>query len=112
MRWDGEGRKVEEVDPLGRVVTMRYDQLGRLIETTEPAWRPGAARTTQRRYDGNGNLLATTLLNETAGNVAANQVREQTFDPLNRLATSRDAENAVTVLAYDAVGNVVREVDG
>ncbi len=111
-RYDGEGRKVEDLDPLGRVTTMRYDQLGRLIETVAPHWRPGSARVVHRRYDGNGNLLRTTLFNESGSSLPANQVREQTFDALNRVTASQDATGAVTVLTYDAVGNVVRQVDG
>jgi len=105
ITYDGEN-KIQEEDPLGHITHYRYDEAKRLIETTEPEWKQGKAKTTQSLYDGNGNVVEVRRLNE-----PANQVRHWEFDPLNRLRKKTDATGASWVYEYDAVGNKTREVD-
>ncbi|MCP3967287.1 MAG: RHS repeat protein, partial [Lentisphaerae bacterium] len=101
MRYDGEGNKVLELDALGRETSHVYDELNRLLETVEPE-----GRVTRNAYDGNGNLVRTTLVNQ-----PEDQVRELVYDPANRLITSVDAEGHSQAIEYDDVGNVVLEID-
>ena len=106
VKYDGEGNKVLEIDPLGRETHHRYDALNRLLETVGPEWTPGSPHTTQNVYDGNGNLVQSTLLN-----APVNQVRTRRYDALNRLVTETDALGNTRSLEYDAVGNPVKEID-
>jgi RHS repeat-associated protein len=106
IRYDGNGNKVFERDPLGREVFYRYDALNRQIEASEPEWKPGQRKITQALYDGNGNRIEERRLNEPAP-----QIRRFRYDELNRLKEREDARRAVTYFDYDAVGNLVREVD-
>ncbi len=103
--YDGEN-KVQEEDPLGRITHYRYDELNRLIETTEPEWKQGKAKTTQALYDGNSNVVEERRLNE-----PASQIRRNEYDPLNRLRKKTDATGASWVFEYDAVGNKTQAVD-
>ncbi len=103
--YDGEN-KIRDDDPLGRTTFYRHDELNRLIETTEPEWQLGKAKTTQLLYDGNGNAVEERRLNE-----PANQIRRNEYDALNRLSKKTDATGASWVFEYDAVGNRTREVD-
>jgi YD repeat-containing protein len=91
VRYDGAGNKVLEVDPLGRETVYEYDALSRLVEKTEPEWREGQPRVTRYAYDGDGNLLSETLLDE-----PANRVRSFVYDALSRVIRATDAEGAVT----------------
>ncbi|MCP3982059.1 MAG: RHS repeat protein, partial [bacterium] len=101
MRPDGEGNKVLELDALGRETSHVYDELNRLLETAEPE-----GRVTRNAYDGNSNLIRSTLLNQ-----PEDQVRELVYDQANRLITSVDAEGHSQSIEYDDVGNVLREID-
>ncbi len=98
---DGEGNVLRETDPLGRVTTRSYDQLDRLLETTEPE-----GKATRNTWDGNGNLVR-----EERENEPADQVREFEYDALDRRVRRRDGAGADWLTEYDAAGNVTREID-
>jgi YD repeat-containing protein len=106
VRYDGNGNKVYERDPLGREALYRYDALNRQIEASEPEWTLGKRKITQALYDGNGNRVEERRLNDPVP-----QIRRFRFDDVNRLKELEDARRAVTYLDYDAVGNLVREID-
>jgi YD repeat-containing protein len=78
MRYDGAGNRVLDIDPLGRETEYVYDALSRLIEKAEPEWRPVAPRVTRSTYDGDGNLLTETLLDEALAGEPADRVRSFT----------------------------------
>lgn len=106
IRYDGNGNKVFERDPLGREVFYRYDALNRQIEASEPEWSPGERKITRALYDGNGNRIEERRLNGFFP-----QTREFRYDELNRLKERQDARGAVTYFDYDAAGNLIREID-
>lgn len=106
IKLDGNGNKIQETDPLGRVTTYRYDGLNRLLEKIEPEWKPGSPKTTRFLYDGNGNLIEERRLNP-----PADQIRKTEYDELNRPRKRIDAEGKSALLEYDAVGNVTRQID-
>jgi len=106
IRYDGNGNKVFERDPLGQEVFYRYDALNRQIEASEPEWKPGQRKITRALYDGNGNRIEERRLNEFVP-----QTRQFRYDELNRLKERQDARVAVTYFDYDAVGNLIREID-
>jgi len=103
--YDGEGNKVLERDPLGREMSLHYDGLNRLIELADPL-----ERRTIYGYDGVGNKTRETLKNRVE-DVVVDQVRRFSFDAADRLATSTDAEGAVTRFEYDEAGNLERRTN-
>ena len=112
---DGEGNAVLLRDALGRETNQRFDALNRRIEVLEPLWRPGRRRTTEFAYDGNGNLIRQTLLNEDLADQANDQVTEFEYDELNRLESqevilSTDISEETT-FGYDKVGNLEFQID-
>jgi RHS repeat-associated protein len=111
VRYDGNGNAVLEVDPLGRETAFVYDPLNRLVEKIEPEWRQGKPRTTRYVYDGDGNLLTETLLDETLGGESADRVKSFAYDELSRLVEATDAVGAATLFEYDTEGNRIREID-
>jgi RHS repeat-associated protein len=100
FRWsftyDAAGRQKTVTDPLGRVTTTNYDQLGRVLSTVRPDG------TTSQVYDQNGNVTSTTT---EAGTVS------QVFDPLNRVESSTDLRGKTTSFGYDLAGNRTRVTD-
>ncbi len=114
MEYDGEGNKLLERDALGREMTFVYDGLNRLVEVTAPDFRPGSRTETTREWDGNGNLIAEVISNEKLSEgswVPAHQSRTFEYDGLNRLVESVDAEGNISSREYDAVGNLLVEID-
>ncbi len=105
--YDGNGRVVKVVDPLGVATRTDYDAAGNVSGTTvDPG---GLNLLTSYTYDGQGNVQTAT---SPAGNVtryaydAAGRLASQTVDP-SGLAI-------VTAFAYDANGNLasVTDADG
>lgn len=100
--YDTLGRPVTTTDALGRTTTMKYDQLGNLVEQTAPG--PDAPKTTFR-YTPTGLQLSATG--------PSGERTEATYDQLGRpLTTSRqerypDPEWFVTDYAYDDASNLV-----
>jgi len=90
--FDGNGNKLKETDPLGRITTYRYDALNRLIEKHEPEWQPSSPKTTQYLYDGNGNLTEERRLNR-----PQDQIRKTEYDELNRPKKHINAEGNATL---------------
>jgi YD repeat-containing protein len=101
IKYDGEGNRVLEVDPLERETSSQYDGLNRLIQKTEPL-----GRITQFLYDGNGNLLE-----ERRANTTGEQVRIFEYDRNNRLTSRKDALKEETIFEYDPAGNIERRID-
>ena len=100
FKYDGEGNRVFEIDPLERETTFRFDGLNRLLEQKEPV-----GKTTQFVYDGNGNVVEERRLN------IRDQIRKFEYDELDRPIGATNAEFAKTLFEYDAVGNLIREID-
>lgn len=85
-------------DTLVRQHSATFDALGRMLTDVG-----GEGQTTSYSYDPNGNNLDITdpLLNETI----------RTFDALNRLSTSTDANHGVTQFTYDAHDRILTAED-
>jgi RHS repeat-associated protein len=103
---DGNGNQVQIQDPLGRLTTQKFDELNRLIQKDEPAWATGHPTETVSTYDGNGNLVK-----ETRRNLPQDRVHTTVYDPLNRPVLRTDSLGDTTSLAYDAVGNLLQQID-
>ena len=101
-RWthDRVGNQITHTDHLGRIETMSYDALDRVITRTE-ASGTALARTTALRYDGNGNLVR---LTDPLGRVTTQQ-----FDARDRLTRITNPAGTVTLREYDNVGNLSAE---
>ena len=110
FEFDGEGQKISETDPLGRITIWIYDGLGRQIKLSEG----GGLRITRQFYDDAGNLEETQLINsEPVGDLipSGDQVRSFTYDAANRMVSQTDAEGETSFSDYDDVGNLIRTTD-
>jgi YD repeat-containing protein len=100
FRWlftyDAAGRQKTVTDPIGRVTTTNYDQLGRVLSTVRPDG------TTSQAYDQNGNVTSSTT---EAGTTS------QVFDPLNRVSSSTDLRGKTSAFGYDLAGNRISVTD-
>ncbi|MFZ6723797.1 carbohydrate-binding protein, partial [Undibacterium sp. Ji49W] len=102
-----------------RTTTTRYDQLGRAIETTEPAtWvnsgQDGeasmlASKVTRFSYDMFGNLSQAAVLSNPANDSWT--VSRYFYDKKGQRTASINALGYVTTKTYDAVGNVTRSTE-
>ena len=98
--YDAASQLASTTDPLGRVTTNEYDNLGRLTKTTEPdpdGSGPAIAAWTVFTYDAVGNVVSKS---DRLGNTTSN-----TYDNLYRVIASTDANGGVTASTYDSVGN-------
>ncbi|MHB9004737.1 MAG: RHS repeat domain-containing protein, partial [Coriobacteriia bacterium] len=91
----------DQDDNLGFTTSYDYDNLDRLIHTTDA--QTGQIGRTSYTYDAAGNRLTLTDpdLNTTTW----------TYDPLNRVKTERNELNLVRQFEYDAVGNLTKRTD-
>ncbi len=96
IAYDRVGNQITVVDNLNRVTSFAYDNLNRLVTTTD-----AADGITRNRYDGNGNLVATL---DAEG-------REVTFayDSVDRLTDATNALGTVTHSVYDDFGNLISQ---
>ena len=112
---DGEGNPLRVTDAEGRQSFRDHDELGRVVESRGPEWRPGRPAVARTFYDGNGNPVRELRLNqrlEADGSWSdADQERLSAYDELDRLIVATDAEGGQRRLRYDPSGNLVEEVD-
>ncbi|MFZ6876475.1 hypothetical protein ACO0LF_30855, partial [Undibacterium sp. Di27W] len=102
-----------------RITTSRYDQLGRTIETTEPAtWVNNggagevsvlAAKVTRYSYDVLGNLSQTAELSNPANDSWA--ISRYFYDKQGQRTASINALGYVSSRVYDAHGNVINSTE-
>jgi len=106
--YDAAGNVVKTTDARGNDTDTTYDVANRVTKVEEPSVPisgGGSARpTTQKGYDKNGNV---TSLTDPNGHATSNS-----YDPLNRLLATTDAEGIVVSNEYDEVGNRTAVIDG
>jgi RHS repeat-associated protein len=111
-QYDGVGNVVASIDADGKRSDIVYDRAYRVVQKAGPAvgvldanGSPQVVRpTTLTSYDPNGNVVSVTDPN---GSQTIN-----TYDALNRLTASQDAQGIIVGFGYDAVGNRTRVTDG
>jgi YD repeat-containing protein len=112
--YDGQDRKVAEVNALGSLTTWQYDVNGNALYqrvygdsvplpataggTPPSPVSPTNVRETAYSYDGNNRRIATTIASVTVGR----------FDG----SAYQTTQGVTTGQVYDGLGNVVRETDG
>jgi len=110
IKWDYDnvGNMIKTTDARNYETDTAYDVANRVVKVEEPSVAisgGGSARpTTEKEYDKNGNVTRLTDPND--------HDTVNTYDALNRLLTSTDAEGIVVENEYDAVGNRVAVIDG
>lgn len=105
--YDVAGRRVQTIDPAGRISAFGYDNLNRLISVTENAandicMQPPCNVVTRYQYDRAGNLTA--IID------ARGYVRRFTYDAANHEVATTDALDRTTQWDYDALGRVTRQI--
>ena len=101
-------RRTRETDENGIATAYVYDDIGNMIQKTE-AVGTADERITEYTYDGDGNLLTTTRLAD-ADTAAAETV--MAYDALGNLVSITDPEGGVTrFTAHDIMGNVLTKED-
>jgi len=93
---------VKQTSPLGRVVSMQYDEKGRLIARTTAA-NTSVASTKHMTYDGAGRLIGET---DPAGRTLL-----YNYDQRGRRTQTTTALNHTTTISYDAAGRKLSETD-
>ncbi|PTX94068.1 type IV secretion protein Rhs [Spartobacteria bacterium LR76] len=106
--YDAAGNVVKTTDARGNETDTTYDAANRVTKVEQPSvaiYGGGSQRpTTLTEYDRNGNATKVTDAN---GHETVN-----TYDKLNRLVTTTDAESIVVRNEYDFAGNRTAIVDG
>ncbi|PTX94067.1 type IV secretion protein Rhs [Spartobacteria bacterium LR76] len=106
--YDAVGNVVKTTDARGNETDTTYDAANRVTKVEQPSvaiYGGGSQRpTTLTEYDRNGNATKVTDPN---GHETLN-----TYDKLNRLVTTTDAESIVVRNEYDFAGNRTAIVDG
>jgi YD repeat-containing protein len=96
--YDAAGNAIKSLDPLNHPAWFRYDELNRLISTTN-----ALSGTTLTRYDAVGNRMLVT-------DVLTHAIRYE-YDKLNRLITTTFPYTGWVVNTYDPMGNRTRVTD-
>lgn len=96
--YDSAGNGVQSLDPLNHPAWFRYDELNRLISTTN-----ALTGTTLTKYDTVGNRILVT-------DVLTRATRSE-YDKLNRLITTTFPYTGWVVNTYDPMGNRTRVTD-
>ena len=116
--YDLRGRLLEEKNAKGIATFYDYDAMNRLVRRRSPAAGEGIA-TTRYIYDVMGNLIKQIEPNsyeaakDTQELAQTMSGRAYTYDSMNRLLTTLLPDGRVVeYLKYDALGNVVKRVDG
>ncbi|MFC5476008.1 RHS repeat-associated core domain-containing protein [Paraherbaspirillum soli] len=120
--YDAMGNRTKITDPLGHVTTQSYDNLGRLIQQTQPAPAVGGSSPTiGYSYDGLDQLSTVTdprnlvtsystdgLGNQTALTSPDTGSTSKTYDVSGNLKTRTDARGKTTTYSYDALNRLTR----
>ncbi len=106
--YDAVGNVTKVIDARGAETETIYDAANRATEIKQPlvaVYGSGTSRpTTLSEYDKNGNMVKLTDPNGRETN--------NTYDALNRLITTTDAEGIVVENEYDEAGNKTAVIDG
>ena len=113
-KYNLRGEAISVTNANGETVKSEYDALGRLTKVIDPL-----GYETRFQYDANGNLTCVIDANATSaatdpGHQPVNAqgcTESRTYDELNRLTQSKDAQNNVTAYSYDLLGNRTRVTD-
>jgi YD repeat-containing protein len=119
---DANGNLTQVTDPMGRVSTLTYDPLNRVIQQLQPAPATGVAQpSVNYGYDALDQLstvtdprsLVTTYTNDGLGNQSSlvspdSGTTGRTFDEAGNLITSTDARGKVTTYTYDVLNRLTK----
>lgn len=119
---DANGNLTQVTDPMGRVSTLTYDPLNRVIQQLQPAPATGAAQpAVSYGYDALDQLstvtdprsLVTTYTNDGLGNQSSlvspdSGTTGRTYDEAGNLITSTDARGKVTTYTYDVLNRLTK----
>ena len=116
--YDSLGNIVKTVDPLGNAAYAIYDEAGEAIYTVQPAGAQGAQLgvMTQRFYDADGNLVATSTgssLVDTAG-LSANSsesTSQQLAAGASLMAAASSSGSTNSYSIYNADGRQIYQID-
>jgi len=106
--YDRNGNLVRDINQNGDTTTIAYDGVGRLSTTTYPEGDSVALT-----YDGKSNVLTKTTNpipggTDVYGNANVPAVNTFTYDPtFNHVLTAKDANGNATTNTYDSVGNLL-----
>ncbi|MES9948135.1 MAG: calcium-binding protein, partial [Candidatus Thiodiazotropha sp.] len=114
FEYDARGNQVALTDANGNRGELVYDRADRLI------WERNAeGDIVRRQYDANGNLLSETRyansgaalnLGQLPATHGSDQTTSYTYDANNRLLSRTDPQGVVNQLVYDALGNVLEDI--
>ncbi|HWS88127.1 MAG TPA: RHS repeat-associated core domain-containing protein [Pyrinomonadaceae bacterium] len=96
--YDSSGRKVADVDQLGRRTSYEFDEMGRLVRTTFPDGTKA-----ETAYDAEGRPVKET---DAAGRETA-----FTYDSLGRLEKVTHPDGTFTTTTYDSIGRATAAFD-
>ena len=107
-RYDRIGQAVAAFDPLGRITQFAYDAVGRVVSTVD-----ALGSRSQQQFDARGNLVAaidplgrtTRLEYDALDRLTRRVLPDPTGNP------NETAASPVWRFAYDAVGNLISQVD-
>ena len=102
--YDGMGRKIQEINPLGIQTLYTYDGMGRMIAQIEDPCT--IDRVTSYVYDRNGRLL------HLIGNDGtADQTTSYSYDALGRATSITYPDSGVVAYTYGPQGKVTQRID-
>ena len=104
--YDSAGNQLTETDALGNIITFEYDTNGNVTREID-----ALGNEISSTLDGNGALLAETRTRTLPGGGNEALVTTYTYDALGRVETMTNAEGGVTRLDYNALGQVIRQID-
>ena len=102
------GLPTSTTDPLGRLTTLTYDALGRVLTEVQPGDGSIPVLTRTTTYDEFGNALTETEgWTPLGGGSPVTRTTSHVYDLANRETTTTDPALVATTTGYDAAGNAI-----
>lgn len=105
LTYTPNGDVASSTDPLGAVKKLTYDDLDRVVTSTDVERKPVAGNfVTRLTYDDRDNVVN--------AQTPSGAVATSTYDSLGQVTQSNDPNGVITKLGYDYAGRPVRSTDG
>ena len=108
--YDANNNVIKQAMPNGEEILYTFDAMNRITAKNEPSNADSGRAVTNYTYDANGNLISESMPNQNG-----TAVYSYTYDSMDRRIQTKASlldNQTVEAVQYDAMGNIIKRVDG